>query len=217
MLNKIKNYQYILFDWDGCIARTLEIWLHAYKETFAEQNLYPTDREITLQVFGDWNGPKKFGVKDNDEYTKELLNKVNSNYPNAELYENSVEILRHIKSLNKKIALITSSKLGMLSKTLIDNNIENLFDIILTADDVEKHKPDPEIVFMALKELGGKKEQAIIIGDSKSDLGAAENAGVDSVLFYPKSHQLFYDLEHLESFNPNYVIKDLAELKKIIF
>lgn len=195
---------------------TLEIWLNAYKETFAEENLYPSDREITTQVFGDWDGQKKFGVKDNDKYIEKLLNKVNSDYPHAQLYENSFEILKYVKSLNKKMALITSSKLETINKVLIDNNIKNFFDAILTAEDVEKHKPDPEIVFMAIKKLNGVKEQTLIIGDSKSDLGAAKNAGVDSVLFYPESHQLFYDLEYLKSFDPKYIIGNLEELKKII-
>ncbi len=211
------NYQYILFDFDGCLARTLDIWLNAYKETFAEENLYPSDREITTQVFGDWNGPKKFGAKDNDQYTEKLLNRVNSNYPNAQLYANSVEILKYVKSLNKKMALITSSQLAMIDKALINNKIKNFFDTILTAEDVTKHKPDPEIILKALERLGGRKEQTLVIGDSKSDLGAAKNAGVDSVLFYPKSHQLFYELEYLKSFDPKYIIGNLTELKKIIF
>lgn len=213
----MKNYQYILFDFDGCLARTLDIWLNAYKETFAEENLYPSNKEITTQVFGDWNGPKKFGAKDNDTYTAKLLSRVNANYPHAQLYENAFDILTYTKSLNKKIALITSSKLSMIDKALIDNKIKNFFDVVLTAEDVKKHKPDPEIILRALAKLGGEKERTLVIGDSKSDLGAAQNAGVDSVLFYPQSHQLFYDLEYLKSFDPKYIIGNLGELKKIIF
>ena len=212
----MKNYQYILFDWDGCLARTLEIWMDAYKATFSEEDLHPSEKDIASKVFGDWHGPEKAGAKNNDEFIKKLLNRVNANYPNANLYENAPVILKHLRAMGKKIALVTSSELKMIDQSLINHDIKKLFDVILTAEDVQKHKPDPEIVFMALEKLGGTKEQAIIIGDSKSDLGAASNAAIDSALFYPESHQLFYNLDQLQTFKPNYIIKDLIDLKEII-
>lgn len=56
----MKTYTYILLDWDGCLAKTLDLWLEVYQQTFAEYNIFPEDKAIIQQVFGDWNGPKKF-------------------------------------------------------------------------------------------------------------------------------------------------------------
>ena len=45
-----------------------------------------------------------------------------------------------------------------------------------------------------------------MIGDSRKDLEAAKNAEIDSLLFYPKSHSIFYDLKNLKTYNPTYII-----------
>ena len=85
----MKHYNYILFDWDGCLAKTLDIWLEAYKQIFSEYGIYPEDNFITQQIFGDWNGPSKVGIKDVESYTKKLLTKENEKYSNNKLSEDT--------------------------------------------------------------------------------------------------------------------------------
>ena len=60
--------------------------------------------------------------------------------------------------------------------------IEAFFDCIITADDVTKHKPDPQPVFRALESLGSAAGSALMLGDTRQDILAAKNAGVASVL-----------------------------------
>jgi len=74
----MKTYNTILFDWDGCLAKTLNIWLAAYKTVFAEYGLKPDTETIMHTVFEDWNGSKKLGITDIDTYTEKLMNIVNS-------------------------------------------------------------------------------------------------------------------------------------------
>ena len=71
-------------------------------------------------------------------------------------------------------------------------------------------------MYKALELLQGSKDEAIIIGDSKSDLAAAANAGIDSILFYPKHNEIFYDRKFLESFNPTYTISDYSQIVEIV-
>jgi beta-phosphoglucomutase-like phosphatase (HAD superfamily) len=68
----MKNYNYILLDWDGCLAKTLDIWLQAYKDTFAEYGVYPDEKYITHEVFVNWDGMTKL-VPDKEEYIKKLV------------------------------------------------------------------------------------------------------------------------------------------------
>lgn len=212
----MKQYKFILLDWDGCLAKTLDIHLQSYEKTFAEYGIYPEDREITQKVFGDWNGPKKLGITDIDTYTKKYLNRVNKAYPTVGLYEDVFETLTVLKNMEKKLALITTSLKSTVQPALANNNLTNMFDVFLGSEDVIKHKPDPEIIFKALDLLNGEKNQAIIIGDSKSDLGAASNAGIDSLLFFPEYNKAFYDLKVLKTYNPTYVVTDFKEVLKII-
>lgn len=64
--------------------------------------------------------------------------------------------------------------------------------------------------------LDCKKESSIIIGDSKSDLGAAKSASIDSILYYPRHNELFYDLDTLKTYEPTYVIRDFAEIIELV-
>ncbi len=55
-----------------------------------------------------------------------------------------------------------------------------------------------------------------MIGDSDKDLGAANNFGIDSVLFYPPEHKKFYDIEKLKKLRPTYIVSDLRQILEIV-
>lgn len=212
----MKTYKYILLDWDGCLAKTLDIWLDTYKQIFAEYNLYPEDRVITQEVFGDWNGPAKLGIENIEEYSRRLTATVEEKYPHAKLYPGVKEVLETLRRDKKLLALITTTKRSTLLPALESNKIVDAFDLILCAEDVTRHKPDPEVIHKALHILNGNKDQSIIIGDSKSDLGAAQNASIDSILYYPQQNELFYDLENLKTYHPTYIVKDFLQVLDIV-
>jgi pyrophosphatase PpaX len=209
----MKSYEYYLLDWDGCLAQTLELWLKAYRDTYADYGLHPSDIEIASR-FGNWNGPADFGIKDVGQYTKRLLERVQPKLRTVNLYPGAREFLEALKNQHSKIALVSSSKRDDLKEAIAHNHLEYMFDLVLSADDVSEHKPDPEVIHKALDILHGNASQAVIVGDSKSDLGAAQNAQIDSVLIFPKSHELFYSLDVLMSYKPTNVVTSFAELTK---
>ena len=212
----MKQYSYLLFDWDGCLTKTLELALDTYKKTFAEYGVYPDNKTIVDKVLGDWSGPKKLGIKDIDIFTKKLLSKISETYSSAGLYEGAMKTLTNLKRKGKKLALITTSPKAIVWPGIEYNNLENMFDVYLMADDVKNHKPDPEIINKSIEKLEGDKNQSIIIGDSKSDLGAAINAGIDSILFYPKEHKKIYDLSMLKRYNPTFIVNNFEDILKIV-
>lgn len=207
-------YKYILFDWDGCLAKTLEAHLQAYQDTFAEYDMFPSPSLITHRVFGDWQGPAKLGVPKPEEFTQKYLNRLTDHFINAPLYPNAFSTLQTL-ARSKKLALLTSSTSKLIHPAIEKQLVAKFFSVVITAEDVTEHKPAPEIITKALTLLQGQEEEAIIIGDSKSDLGAAQNAGIDSVLFFPEHHSNFYEKENLLKFSPTHVISDHSELLDI--
>lgn len=190
----MKNYQLYLYDWDGCIAKTLNIWLDAYKKLFSEYDVQISEQTIITNVFGDWEGPKKVGVKDNERFIKELLNLVNTGFQTLELYPNARETLVKLKDLGVKIAIVSSSKWDSIKPAFEKNGLSKLIDTIISAESVTHHKPDPESIYKAMKDCGvTNKEDVVIIGDSNKDLESGANANIDSILFYPPENHKFYD------------------------
>lgn len=132
--------------------------------------------------------------------------------PDVALFDHATTLLQHLKSEGKQVALITTSLRPLLDLVMCNHGVEELFDLIVTSEDVKTHKPDPEGINYAIAHLGATKSKTIMLGDSGFDLQAAKNAGIDSLLFYPEPHEIMYDLAELKVHEPKYVIRTWQEL-----
>ena len=56
-----------------------------------------------------------------------------------------------------------------------------LFDLVVTGDEVEAHKPDPAIYQLALRRLGVPGDEAIAVEDTAHGVAAAHAAGMVAV------------------------------------
>jgi phosphoglycolate phosphatase-like HAD superfamily hydrolase len=66
-------------------------------------------------------------------------------------------------------------------RLLIPPLLEDLLDVVVTADNVRSAKPDPEGVLYALDQVGVMPSVAMFIGDTPTDIHAARRAGVLAV------------------------------------
>lgn len=212
----MKQYSLLLFDWDGCIVNTLTIYLKAYKMTFAHFGLYPTEEEIIKKVFGSWHAPTLLGVKNLEEFNRLLVINADKFMDSITLNPYVKETLEQFQNKGKKMAILTSSKRNTISIGLEKTGISKFFDLIITVDDVKEYKPNPEGVLTALKYFKQVPDKTVLIGDSKSDLGAAKNAGVDAILYVSKENKNFYGLEEYVSFSPTFTIEEFRQLHAII-
>lgn len=208
--------QYILLDWDGNLAKTLDIWLDACRVALENQGVHKTDEEIGSS-FGQFTRyMKEWGVPDIDRAIAEADVIAKKKLPDVDLYPDALIVLETLKKSGKKLALITTSPHENIAHLLKKHGLKETFDTIVAADDTTNHKPHPEPLEVALSSLGGSKSEAVMIGDSDKDLGAAQNAEIDSVLFYPDEHRKFYDLEKLKTLNPTYIVSDFKEVLEIV-
>ncbi len=209
------KYKYILFDWDGTLAKTLDVWFYAEKDHLERYGIEIDDKDL-INSFGDWEFGKKLGIKDNDKFIKELVEDVGQRLKNVELYKDVLKLLEIIRNNNLKTAIVTTAKSESIYPALDKYDLKKYFDVILTAEDVKKHKPDPEVVYKAMELLGAKKEETLIIGDGPKDVAAGKAAGITTVSFYPKDNERFYSESDIKSFGADFVINDLFELIKIV-
>lgn len=212
-----KKYKYILFDWDGTLAKTLDVWLNGEREMLVKYDINVPDNEI-IKSFGDWEFAIKFGLdKDkNDQFIKELVTLVDEKLKSVELYSEAINTLHKIKNSGVKIGLVTTAK----RKTIDEQNerfgIYKIFDTVIAGEDVTKHKPDPEVVYKAMESINATKQNTLIVGDNAKDIIAGKNAGIDTCLFYPEENEKFYKKEDLLKEKPNYNIRNLIEILGLI-
>jgi pyrophosphatase PpaX len=212
----MKKYDYVLLDWDGNIANTLHIWLEAYRPAFVKRGLNLTDQEI-VTTFADIDALlAKRGVYDSQTVVDEAVKRSQHLFPQAELYPDALEVLHTLHERSKRLAIVTATFQRNVEAVLQRYNLAELFDTIVGHDDVTHHKPHPEPLLIALSRLKGEKEKAIMIGDSASDILAAQRAGIDSILFYPPEHEKFYDIDALSQHKPTYTVTDFRKILDIV-
>lgn len=217
----MKQYDYILLDWDGNIAHTLDLWPDALDEVLQKRGYKLARRQLVESTWGFVTyvtTHTDISTQDATKALQEANEMVVSRSPAIELFPDAPEVLKELKASGKHLALITTSKRRMVMPVLEKYALTRLFEIIIADDDIEKaeRKPHPKPLLMALKHMGGTPQEAIMVGDRDKDIVAGHNAGIDSVLFCSVEHQRHYSLETLMQHNPTYVISEFRDLLKIV-
>lgn len=94
------------------------------------------------------------------------------------IIEGTKETLSKIKENNQKSCFVSTKTRESMNLMIKYNNLESILDFSISGDEVENFKPDPEGILKTLKYFNAKPNEAIFIGDSLHDLGAARNANV---------------------------------------
>ncbi len=108
---------------------------------------------------------------------------------------------------------IVTSKGDVLAQRGLDlTGLSKFIPVIVGADSVEKHKPEPEPVLLAMAKLGVTAEESVMVGDSPHDISSGNAAGVRTigVLWGPFSR------EQIAVANPTYWAADFVELQSIL-
>ncbi len=90
--------------------------------------------------------------------------------------------------------------------------LDKYFNVVISADDVTKHKPDKEPLIKAINELNSTTENTLYVGDSKFDMECAINAEVTPVLVgWQKNSE-----ELAVKYNVKHVLSKMWDLTKIL-
>lgn len=89
-----------------------------------------------------------------------------------------VDIIRSWR-IEYKTALVTTASKDNTFDILKKFNLGEIFDLILTHEDVEKVKPDPEGYMKAMTFFDARPEDCIIFEDSEAGIEAAERSGAN--------------------------------------
>jgi HAD superfamily hydrolase (TIGR01509 family) len=92
-------------------------------------------------------------------------------------------LVERVRARGLTCAAVTSSNGEELADLLRAAAVADLMDVVVTADDGDRSKPDPDLVELALERLGLSPEEAVFIGDTPYDVAAASRAGVPVIAF----------------------------------
>jgi phosphoglycolate phosphatase len=140
-----------------------------------------------------------------------------NNGQHSYLYD-GVEIgLNYLQQQGYRLACVTNKPISFTQPLLTIMGIADFFDVTLGGDQVTNRKPDPEPLLTAAEKLGVDPKQAVMLGDSISDIMAARGAGMPIIcVSYGYNHGQDIRRQERHSHHPDAVIDSLAELKSLI-
>lgn len=93
----------------------------------------------------------------------------------------NVAILKMAREIGCRTALTTLSKRRDVEHVIASLDIGGLLDLVLTAEDISRGKPDPEIYLKAAQLLNAKPAECLVLEDSVNGITAASRAGMNVV------------------------------------
>jgi HAD superfamily hydrolase (TIGR01509 family) len=181
----------LIFDLDGTLVDTNALHIEAWVQAFAQNGFrIPADR-IAREVGegGDQLVPRIIGASADKEFGDALRKAQPKIF--AELIEKkpprvfhgAVDLLRAVKQRGLKMALASSSETKTIEniERAAKVDLQKLFDEVVTASDIEKTKPQPDIVLASHQKLKLSPAQCAMVGDTIYDAIACIHGGVASI------------------------------------
>ena len=181
------HYKYIFFDLDGTVLDTNELILSSFQHIFQTELQLHLPDEVFLQYFGEPLATTMERYARSKAHAEELREHYLA-YSRARhddmvrVFDGIPECLSSLNNMGAILALVTSKTRASAIHGLQRFDLDKYFHSFVAAEDTKGHKPGPEPVLKALALTGGKPEEAIMVGDSRYDIEAAQNAGVDTIL-----------------------------------
>lgn len=205
----------ILFDLDGTLIDTNELIIQSFLHTL--QHYYPDQykREDVIPFMGP-TLVETFGGMNPDQVEEMIKTYRAFNISNHDLlvkeFEGVKETVIALKEKGYKIGIVTSKMSDVVMKGLKLTELDPYFEIIVALDHVEKAKPDPGPVRMALEKLQSSPEEAIMVGDNHHDILGGKNAGVRTaaVAWSIKGR------DYLAEYQPDYMLENMTDLLSIL-
>ncbi|MGA3192403.1 MAG: HAD family phosphatase [Candidatus Bathyarchaeia archaeon] len=208
----------VLFDMDGVIAETEHVHVEAEKKTLLKYGVQITEDELhrytgttAKQMFMELIAKYKLDTtfekifNEKEEIMFKLLEM------DTQPVKGVIELICKLKEEHVKLAVASSSHRRLVQYVLRKLEITELFDSIITAEDVAHGKPDPEIFLMSAKRLKVSPAECLVVEDAKLGVEAAKKAGM-KCLGYRNPHSGNQDLSKADIVTDDFSSLDVQKL-----
>ena len=211
----------VLFDFDGTFMNTRDAILNGWRYIFDEvKGITVSEKELATIFRVPMNQTlKKYFPEMPVEESMEIYKDYQIKNPQKRVpFKGMPDLVRKCYEEGYKIGLVTSRQLASSTMGLKKSGVFDCFSSLVTAETCENHKPSKDPIVAALNDLHVAPGEAVMIGDSISDLESGKNAEVPVILVgwtqdidlkNPPEHCLPYAICH----TPEEIFKTVKNMK----
>ena len=180
----------VILDVDGTLVDSNDAHAGAWVDALAEHGHQVAFADVRrlIGMGGDKLLPRVSGIEEDTPEGKAISARRKELFLRRYLslvrpFPRTREFLERMKADGMKFVVASSAKEDELRPLLEIAGAWGLVEDITSSDDVERSKPDPDIVHAALTKTGRRPGEVVMIGDTPYDLEAARRAGVRFIAF----------------------------------
>ena len=208
-------YKAVVFDLDGTLVDSVELIIISFQHAIREV----LGREVSREESIAWVGRplREQMERFSPEHAEELVD-VYREFNHREhdrmlkLYDGIPNLLEALLRARVKLGLVTSKSRYTTQMAFDLTGIEGYFDMSVCADECAGNKPSPFPILACLDRLGVEPAEAAYVGDSPSDIQAAQAAGVRAI----GVTWGVFDNGTLEAEKPDILVHTIPELAEVL-
>lgn len=209
-MNEIKNIKGAIFDMDGTVLDSMELWENIGIDFLLKNGITPPPDiaevfcTLSIKQAADYYIEHFDNTKTVQEIVDEINGMVEDFYFNVvQLKPGIKEFLEYLKSKNIKMCVATATDTYLIERALKRNNIYNYFSRIYTCTNVGHGKDEPIIYREALNHLGTEKAETFVFEDALYAMKTAKNDGFNVVCIKDISEKA--DSDKLKQYSDYYI------------
>ncbi|EOH85937.1 HAD family hydrolase [Enterococcus villorum] len=186
------NYKSVIFDMDGLLFDT-EIVYYEASQAVADRMGFPYDKELYLKFLGVsdeevWANYHQifaeFGKNNVQKFIDDAYEETIRRFSLGEvqLKPGVLELLDFLEEQQIPKVVASSNQRHIIELLLEKKQLSSYFDTIVSAENVQRAKPDPEIFLLAHRYLGTEKHETLVLEDSQNGILAASSAEIPVVM-----------------------------------
>jgi pyrophosphatase PpaX len=213
--DRLNDVEAVLFDLDGTLIDTVELIMVSFRHATRVVLGESLPDAVTMAGVGM---PLAAQMRDfSAEHADELL-RVYREFNAAEHdrmvheYAGTENVLTALQQRGLPMGVVTSKGTPMTLRGLRLFDLERFFAVVVTADDVPLHKPDPYPLRHAAELLGVDIERCVYLGDSPHDMESALAAGAVAVAALWGA----FPSEQVLAPGPDFAVASIAEFHALL-
>jgi HAD superfamily hydrolase (TIGR01509 family) len=175
----------VIFDMDGVLIDSEVFYFNRRMTYFKLAGIKPA--VTTMAPYLGASGTKIWELLVSDPKQRQLIRQDYEEYRrHHEIHYPDVlipgikSVLAFLQRQQVKIALASAGEEKEIQRMLVECNLTQYFDVVLSGENIQRNKPDPQIYETTVAHLGLPKENCLAVEDSVNGIASATRAGLQT-------------------------------------